>query len=97
MMGPGDRFVYIAFQEARKAVDRAVNDTVTKLFAHERGAKNSSPHELFRLLRFPSAAIRDVAKAADIYERTLINIRKHVESGMNINLTTGMLHSITTY
>lgn len=92
MMGPGDRFVHVAFQEARKSVDRAVNDTLTKLFARERGTKNSSPNELFRLLRFPNAEARDVARAADIYERTLINIRKHVEAGMNINLTTGMLH-----
>jgi peroxidase len=91
-MGPGDRFVHVAFQEASKAVDRAVNDTLTKLFARDRGAKNSSPNELFRLLRFPNAAARSVARAADIYERTLINIRKHVEAGMNINLTTGMLH-----
>jgi peroxidase len=92
MMGPGDRFVHVAFQEAQKAVDRAVNDTVTKLFSQERGAKNSSPNELFRLLRFPNAEARDVARAADIYERTLLNIRKHVEAGMNINLTTGTLH-----
>ncbi|XP_021933009.1 peroxidasin isoform X5 [Zootermopsis nevadensis] len=88
MMGPGDRFVHIAFQEASKAVDRAVNDTLTKLFTRDRGAKNSSPNELFRLLRFPNAAARNVARAADIYERTLINVRKHVEAGMNINLTT---------
>jgi peroxidase len=92
MMGPGDRFVHIAFQEARKAVDRAVNDTVAKLFNRERAVKNSSPNELFRLLRFPNAEARDVARAADIYERTLLNIRKHVEAGMNINLTTGTLY-----
>ncbi|PSN40372.1 Peroxidasin, partial [Blattella germanica] len=87
-MGPGDRFVHIAFQEASAAVDKAVNDTLTKLFTRERGAKNGNPGDLFRLLRFPNAAARDVARAADVYERTLINIRKHVEAGMNINLTT---------
>ena len=87
-MGPGDRFVHIAFQEASTAIDKAVNDTLSKLFARNRGAKNTSPGDLFRLLRFPNAAARDVARAADIYERTLINIRKHVEAGMNINLTT---------
>ena len=87
-MGPGDRFVHIAFQEASTAVDRAVNDTINKLFALSRNSKNSSPGDLFRLLRFPNADARGVARAADIYERTLINIRKHVEAGMNINLTT---------
>ncbi|KAJ9586071.1 hypothetical protein L9F63_020268, partial [Diploptera punctata] len=88
LMGPGDRFVRIAFQEASTAIDKAVNDTISKLFARDRGSRNSSPGDLFRLLRFPNAAARDVARAADIYERTLINIRKHVEAGMNINLTT---------
>ncbi|XP_069701170.1 peroxidasin [Periplaneta americana] len=87
-MGPGDRFVQTAFQEASTAVDRAVNDTLSKLFARDRGAKNNAPNDLFRLLRFPNAAARSVARAADIYERTLLNIRKHVEAGMNINLTT---------
>nr|CAD7262724.1 unnamed protein product [Timema shepardi] len=86
-VGPGDRFVRVAFEEARSAVDRAVNETLRKLFERDRGDKPASPSELFRLLRFPNAAARDVARAADVYERTLYNIRKHVEAGMKINLT----------
>nr|CAD7426504.1 unnamed protein product [Timema monikensis] len=88
-VGPGDRFVRVAFEEARSAVDRAVNETLRKLFERDRGDKPASPSELFRLLRFPNAAARDVARAADVYERTLYNIRKHVEAGMKINLTKG--------
>nr|CAD7588585.1 unnamed protein product [Timema genevievae] len=88
-VGPGDRFVRVAFEEARSAVDRAVNETLRKLFERDQGDKPASPSELFRLLRFPNAAARDVARAADVYERTLYNIRKHVEAGMKINLTKG--------
>ncbi|GLH03915.1 Peroxidasin, partial [Gryllus bimaculatus] len=88
VMGPGDRFVQQAFQEASRAIDRAVNDTLTRLFSQDRAAKPASPNELFRLLRFPNQEARDLARAADIYERTLVNIRKHVEAGMKLNLTT---------
>ncbi|XP_063223547.1 peroxidasin isoform X7 [Bacillus rossius redtenbacheri] len=87
LMGPGDQFVRVAFEEARTAIDRAVNETLRKLFDHQSG-RPASPGELFRLLRFPNAEARSVARAADIYERTLYNIRKHVEAGMKVNLTT---------
>lgn len=37
-----------------------------------------------RLVRFPNAAARQVARAAEVYERTLYLIRKQVEIGMKV-------------
>jgi peroxidase len=42
---------------------------------------------LLRILRYPNAEARQVARAAEIYEITLANVRKHVLSGMKLNLT----------
>lgn len=48
-----------------------------------------SAGELMRLVRFPNAAARQVARAAEVYERTLYLIRKHVEVGMKVQPTEG--------
>ncbi|RZB39798.1 peroxidasin [Asbolus verrucosus] len=83
--GIGDKFVKIAFVEASQEVDTAINKTIDNLF------NNKGPHssaELFRLIRFPDAPARELARAAEVYERTLVNIRKHVEKGMTMNSTT---------
>ncbi|XP_063930997.1 peroxidasin isoform X2 [Zophobas morio] len=82
--GIGDKFVKVAFIEASQEVDKAINKTIDNLF------KNKGPHssaELFRLIRFPDAPARELARAAEVYERTLVNIRKHVEKGMIMNST----------
>lgn len=82
---PGDRFVNLAFQEASAEVDRAVNATISALFSNDKG--QPSPYSLMRMLRFPDATSRNLARAADVYERTLVNIRKHINAGVKINLT----------
>lgn len=79
--GIGDKFVKIAFQEANSEIDKAINNTIDNLF-HSKGPHSSS--ELFRLIRYPDAPARELAKAAEVYERTLYNIRKHVEKGMTM-------------
>ncbi|KAL3275369.1 hypothetical protein HHI36_020136 [Cryptolaemus montrouzieri] len=82
--GIGDQYVKIAFLEATEEIDRAINNTIKNLF------DNKGPHssgELFRLFRFPDAPTRELAKAAEIYERTLVNIRKHIDAGMTMNAT----------
>ena len=43
--------------------------------------------ELIRLNRFPNAAAREVARAAEVYERALSIVRRTIESGHQFNLT----------
>lgn len=83
-IGLGDQFVKIAFLEATDEVDTAINRTIDSLF-NRKGNYTSS--ELFRLIRYPNAPARELARAAEVYERTLTNIRKHVEKGMQSKLT----------
>ncbi|XP_008185071.1 LOW QUALITY PROTEIN: peroxidasin [Acyrthosiphon pisum] len=82
---PGDRFVNLAFREANLEVDRAVNATINSLFGSNDRVMN--PEKLMRMSRFPDVFARDVAKSADIFERTLANVRKHVQAGLKVNLT----------
>lgn len=82
---PGDRFVNLAFKEANLEIDRAVNATIDSLFGSNDKVMN--PEKLMRMSRFPDVVAREVAKSADIFERTLANVRKHVQAGFKINLT----------
>lgn len=76
-----------AFGEAQLAVDRAVNATLS-------GLRPDHAHStLFRAIRFPDALARSVARPADLFEKTLINIRRHVEAGMKMNVTQGTQYS----
>lgn len=79
----GDKFVKIAFVEASQEVDKAINKTLQDIFAN----KNHNVGDLFRIIRYPNAPARELARAAEVYERTLINIRKHVQKGMKMNNT----------
>lgn len=81
-VGVSDRLVRVAFVEASEEVDRAVNKTIDNLF-NKKGPH--SPEELFRLIRFPDAPARELARAAEVYERTLVNIRKHLNKGEFMN------------
>lgn len=79
-----NRFVLNAIEDAKKAVDRAVNSTLESLFSKK---APKSPSALMRLLRYPDEQARSVVRAADIYENTLLNIRKHIQSGLHFNET----------
>lgn len=79
-----NRVVLSALEEARRAVDRAVNETITGLFSRDRSSRLTHS-ELLRINRFPTAAARDVARAAEVYERALAVIKRHVESGHRFN------------
>lgn len=41
---------------------------------------------MLRVFRFPTGEARQLARAAEIYERTLVNIRKHVLKGDNLTI-----------
>lgn len=79
-----DAIVLRAFQEARSEIDRAINNTLQSLF----GGQNAQHHkDLFRMSRFPSAEGRAAARPAELFERTLQNIRRLVRSGTFANVT----------
>ncbi|CAG9835601.1 unnamed protein product [Diabrotica balteata] len=80
-VGIGDQYVKLAFAEATEEVDRAINRTLDNLIKNK---DTRNPGELFRLIRYPDAPARELARASEIYERTLTNIRKYVQAG---NLT----------
>ncbi|XP_077302328.1 peroxidasin [Arctopsyche grandis] len=82
---PGNPFVRIAFAEAVQEVDSAINRTVESLF----GDRDARPNmgDLYRIVRFPNAPQRELARAAEVYERTLTNIRRHVNLGKNVSIT----------
>jgi peroxidase len=74
---PGDGFVLVSLEEASTSIDRALNATLSQLFSKPRegeaGTKiaTEQPPEALTQLRFPPESEREVAKAAEIYERTL--------------------------
>ncbi|XP_059614618.1 peroxidasin isoform X2 [Phlebotomus argentipes] len=79
-IAPGEKFVRMAFAEAFKEVDTAINQTVASLFSPE--ARNTHDYgEKFRVFRFPNEPSRELARAAEVYERTLVNIRRNIDSG----------------
>ncbi|XP_061393833.1 peroxidasin [Musca vetustissima] len=91
-LAPGDRYVRIAFEEAAKEIDLAINNTIDTLFTSRNRTKpNGEPAppnygDLLRVFRFPTGEARQLARAAEIYERTLVNIRKHVLMGDNLTI-----------
>lgn len=76
-----DVLVIRAFKDATEEIDRAINNTLTNLF----GGNNSTRANPFRIARFPDAIGRAAARPAEIFERTLANIRRMVNSGLNAN------------
>lgn len=81
MITPEDR-VRVAFAEAERDIDKAIKRTVASLF----GPKKSTDHgDLFKINRYPKGDSRELARAAELYERTLLIIRQQVNSGASIN------------
>ncbi|XP_015429867.1 PREDICTED: peroxidasin [Dufourea novaeangliae] len=79
-----DVLVIRAFKDAKDEIDRAINNTLTSLFSGGRPTERVSP---FRLARYPNAGGRAAARPAEIFERTLVNIRRMVNAGMKANAT----------
>lgn len=85
---PGERIVRIAFAEASHEIDTAINQTIATLFDVTANGKERNPGDLFKAFRYPNAPTRELARAAEIFERTLVNIRKHVHSGVTVQVNT---------
>ncbi|XP_035785231.1 LOW QUALITY PROTEIN: peroxidasin-like [Anopheles albimanus] len=84
---PGDQYVCIAIAEASREVDMAINQTIGRMFG-SKGNGTRYHGDLFRIVRFPSGPAREIARAAEVYERALVIIRRHIESGANLTTNT---------
>lgn len=82
---PGQHFIRTAHSEALNEIDLAINNTINSLFSPN-STKSSGRHhgELFKIFRYPNPETRQLARAAEIYERTLHNIRKHIDDGRHV-------------
>ncbi|XP_076385365.1 peroxidasin [Megachile rotundata] len=78
-----DVLVIRAFKDATEEIDRAINNTLISLFSGD-GSARVSP---FRLARFPDAVGRAAARPAEVFERTLVNIRRMINAGISANAT----------
>ncbi|XP_043287207.1 peroxidasin isoform X2 [Venturia canescens] len=92
IFGTRDILVMRAFQDAEASIDRAINETIASLFGERGGGAAAEggkpPFDPFKLARYPNAAARAAARPAEIFERTLVNIRRYVERGIpasNVN------------
>ncbi|XP_042897805.1 peroxidasin [Parasteatoda tepidariorum] len=81
---PGDGLIFVAVDEARVEIDKALNHTLYELFGepHRR-----QPGELLQAFRFPTNEAREAARSAEIYERALEIVWSHVRSGNQFNLS----------
>lgn len=76
---PGDVYVNIAITQAMRDVDQAIQRSIKNLFENKGGKADIS--ELYRITSFPNAPAREVAKAAEIYERALDKVKEYVQAG----------------
>ncbi|XP_065214179.1 peroxidasin [Planococcus citri] len=80
-----DVYILQAYNEAKLEIDRAINATINHLFSQKQSDK--SPGFLMNFFRYPDEISRNIVKSADIYTRTLANVRRHISSGLNLNIT----------
>ena len=73
-----------AIKEAIRNIDAAINETTRDLQDRK---KARTPHDLLTLFRFPSMEAMGIARAAEVFERTLELIHRYIEAGMRVNLT----------
>ncbi|XP_078069335.1 peroxidasin homolog isoform X2 [Mustelus asterias] len=79
----GDTFVESSIKEAIHSVDSAINSTRRDLFER----RPQTPNELLALFRYPRLPIVfDLARAGEIFERTLQLIQEHVNDGLMVDL-----------
>ncbi|XP_066592704.1 peroxidasin isoform X2 [Prorops nasuta] len=82
--GATDSIITRAFTNAVTDVDKAINQTLMSLFSTDGTPKRVDP---FRLARFPDAIGRAAARPAEVFERTLVHIRRMINTGAVANAT----------
>lgn len=80
----GTDVVNSSLVRATNNVDRALNASIKKLFDSPRPRK---PSDLLALFRFPSPAAQEIARAAEIFERTIQLVHEHVKEMDKVNVS----------
>lgn len=87
---PGDEYVNIAITQATRDVDLAISRTIDHLFMNR--SVTSSLNDLYTMTRFPNAPEREVARAAEIYERALDKVKGFIQKGLSIPSSTPFIY-----
>lgn len=82
---PGDEYINIALTQATRDVDQAIERTMKSLFNSNSSKVNI--HDLYKMTRFPNAPAREVARSAEIYERTLDKLKEYIQAGQKVTST----------
>ncbi|XP_068678168.1 peroxidasin-like isoform X1 [Montipora foliosa] len=80
----GTDVVNSSLAEAKNNVETALNASIQQLFSSKKPRK---PSDLLALFRFPSPAAREIARAAEIFERTIQLVHEHVKKMDKVNVT----------
>lgn len=83
LITPNEQIIRVAFSDAAREVDHAINQTISYLFGPDQD-KTRHRHDLFKVVRYPKGNARELARAAEIYERTLLKLRKTIDAGASL-------------
>lgn len=83
--GTSDTIIKRAFNDATKSIDKAINQTLESLFGINDDKSKKLHTDPFRLARYPNEIARAAARPAEIFERTLVNIRRYIDQGVTAN------------
>lgn len=83
-VAPNEDIIRIAFSDATRDVDAAINQTIASLF-QPNSYRPKHHGDFFKIIRYPKGNTRELARASEIYERTLVNIRKKIDSGATMH------------
>lgn len=89
---PGNQFVQQAIDQARRQVNTAINQTMAHLFNKD---KKHSVQDMLAIFRYPSADALEIARAEEIFERTLMIIHEQVKEGHEYDLQDSAAESYT--
>lgn len=79
--------IRVAFADASREVDTAINQTMAYLF-NPNPQRRKHHGDLFNMIRYPNGNARELARAAEIYERTLVTLRKRINAGAMVTADT---------
>ena len=72
----------MSIAKAISNVDRALNASIQRLFSSPK-----KPSDLLALFRFPSPEAQQIARAAEIFERTIQLVHEHVKEMDRVNVS----------
>ena len=81
---PGDHLVNASVTEAISEVNKVFNNTLTQLYDRSRPR---TPSDLLALFRLPHTRGLEIARATEVFERTLEIIHTQVRTGHKYNLS----------